>query len=283
MELIAGSWRKPFYELVSSAQESLLLAAPYIKEEEARRVSAARSTTSAGRVSLTVLTDLRADSILSASLDIGALQMFANQFKQAEVISVPRLHAKVYVADRRRAIIGSANLTPSGLDHNMEYGVLIDDPSVVARVHRDLMQYGALGSPVDPETLDSLETLAGELTLRFKALQKSAAANLRREFNIQLQRTRERFIATQVGTRSANAVFSEVILYILKERPLPTRDLHPRIQNLLPDLCDDSVELTINGEAFGKKWKHQVRNAQQSLKRLGLIRTDGATWTIQTD
>ena len=283
MELIAGSWRKPFYELVSSAQESLLLAAPYIKEEEARRVSAASGTTSVGRVSLTVLTDLRADSILSASLDIGALQMFANHFKQAEVISVPRLHAKVYVADRRRAIIGSANLTPSGLDHNMEYGVLIDDPSVVARVHRDLMQYGGLGSPVDPETLDSLETLAGELTLKFNALQKSAAANLRREFNLQLQRTRERFIATQVGTRSANAVFSEVILYILKKRPLSTRDLHPRIQNLLPDLCDDSVELTINGEAFGKKWKHQVRNAQQSLKRLGLIRTDGATWTIQTD
>jgi hypothetical protein len=38
----------------------------------------------------------------------------------------------------------------------------------------------------------------------------------------------------------------------------------------LPDLCDDSVELVIHCERFGKAWKHHVRNAQQNLKRGGL-------------
>jgi len=46
----------------------------------------------------------------------------------------------------------------------------------------------------------------------------------------------------------------------------------------LPDLCDDDVELVINGEHFGKKWKHQVRNAQQALKRVGRISFDGKRW-----
>ena len=279
IELISRSWRKPFYELVSSAEHSLLLAAPFIKKDEARRLADAAGAKPGQRSArLTVLTDLRAESVLSDSLDIEALQVFVKEFEPAQVISVPRLHAKVYVADKARAIVGSANLTPSGLDQNMEYGILIEDPRIVGRIRGDLLRYGQLGSPVESDTLDSLEALGKQMKLKFSALQKSAAAGLRREFTAQLREARKRFIATQVGNRSANAVFSEAILYLLVQHPLATRDLHPRIQALLPDLCDDSLELVINGEAFGKKWKHEVRNAQQSLKRLGLIRFDGRQW-----
>jgi hypothetical protein len=76
-------------------------------------------------------------------------------------------------------------------------------------------------------------------------------------------------------------VFSEVILYLLSKGPLPTVQMHPLIQRLLPDLCDDTVELVINGQPFGKKWKHHVRNAQQSLKRQGVIQFDGRRWLMQ--
>jgi phosphatidylserine/phosphatidylglycerophosphate/cardiolipin synthase-like enzyme len=37
-----------------------------------------------------------------------------------------QLHAKVLVADRRRAVIGSANLTWRGMVHNYEIGVLVE-------------------------------------------------------------------------------------------------------------------------------------------------------------
>lgn len=57
-------------------------------------------------------------------------------------------------------------------------------------------------------------------------------------------------------------------------------ELHPLIQRLQPDLCDDSIDRVIEGVHFGKKWKHHVRSAQQFLKRQGRIRYDGARWHL---
>jgi hypothetical protein len=36
----------------------------------------------------------------------------------------------------------------------------------------------------------------------------------------------------------------------------------------------------INGQQFGKRWKHAVRNAQQYLKRSGQIVFDGMRWSL---
>jgi hypothetical protein len=36
----------------------------------------------------------------------------------------------------------------------------------------------------------------------------------------------------------------------------------------------------IDGVNFGKKWKHQVRTAQQHLKRQGEISFDGERWSL---
>jgi hypothetical protein len=72
-----------------------------------------------------------------------------------------------------------------------------------------------------------------------------------------------------------HAIFSDTILYLLKKNgPLTTAELHPLIQSIHPDICDDSIDRVINGQHFGKKWKHQVRSVQQLLKRQGLIYRD---------
>jgi hypothetical protein len=52
---------------------------------------------------------------------------------------------------------------------------------------------------------------------------------------------------------------------------MPTAELHPLIQRIHPDLCDDSVDRVIDGKHFGKKWKHAVRTAQQHLKKIGKV------------
>jgi phosphatidylserine/phosphatidylglycerophosphate/cardiolipin synthase-like enzyme len=57
------------------------------------------------------------------------------------------LHAKVLVVDGRRALVGSANLTPRALGRNLEAGVLINDPDVAAALDahvRTLMAQGLL-------------------------------------------------------------------------------------------------------------------------------------------
>jgi len=50
------------------------------------------------------------------------------------------------------------------------------------------------------------------------------------------------------------------------------------VQQIHPDLCDDTIDRVIDAVHFGKKWKHYVRNAQQALKRKGLIDFDGQRW-----
>ena len=51
-----------------------------------------------------------------------------------EVVIVPRLHAKIYMADRREAIITSANLTRGGTEGNFESGLLVSDPVVLKEI-----------------------------------------------------------------------------------------------------------------------------------------------------
>jgi hypothetical protein len=52
------------------------------------------------------------------------------------------------------------------------------------------------------------------------------------------------------------------------------------VQALHPDLCDDLVDRVIDGQHFGKKWKHAVRTAQQHLKRQGQIELHEGRWQI---
>jgi phosphatidylserine/phosphatidylglycerophosphate/cardiolipin synthase-like enzyme len=211
-------------------------------------------------------------------LDVTALRLFHNRFRRTTVVSVPRLHAKVYISDSERAIVTSANLTHGGIDGNIEYGVQLDEAPLVRRISEDMEAYAGIGSAVSSDVLDHLVGVEQDLRDKYQEVLRSARADLRQRFDNQYRQATKEFVATQVGPRSATTVFSEAILYALATVPLSTVDLHPSIQRLLPDLCDDRVELVINGERYGKKWKHQVRNAQQALKRSGLIAFDGRRW-----
>lgn len=80
--LTRSPWRQKLGELIGSARHSLLIAAPFIRLNEARWLSASgRVSNSQGNVELTVLTELRADSVLNKSLDIEALRYFADSFE----------------------------------------------------------------------------------------------------------------------------------------------------------------------------------------------------------
>ncbi|HEX7444980.1 MAG TPA: phospholipase D-like domain-containing protein [Methanothrix sp.] len=48
-----------------------------------------------------------------------------------EILFVPSLHAKIYVVDRREAIVTSANLSKGGIDDNYEAGIWLNDPNVL--------------------------------------------------------------------------------------------------------------------------------------------------------
>jgi len=258
-----------------------MIVSPFIKRSEAEWVCGALE--SAGQLPylrLQVLTDLRSDSVLNGSLDIEALETLAEATPNASVINLPRLHAKVYVADDAFAVVGSGNLTPAGLEGNYEYGVAFRETDIVTRIRSDLEDYARIGNRLAPEVIRALAIVGRGLTDEYSELQRSAKASFRRRFTQKLRSANYEFIKAQVGSRSANSLFSETIVYLLSRGPLTTHELHPRIQRLLPDLCDDDVELIIDGERFGKRWKHGVRNAQQFLKKSARIKFDGRRWSL---
>jgi hypothetical protein len=180
-------------------------------------------------------------------------------------------------------IITSANLTGGGLMSNFEYGVLIDDPDIVFTIKEDMLNYYALGNVVDKALLERLNEESQKLCeVRRRTddlIESSALARLLKQSTeaLQVEMLRNRL----KGGRTINAIFSETILYLLEKKgPLTTTELHPLIQSIHPDICDDSIDRIIDGQHFGKKWKHLVRNAQQYLKRKGLVKQQGVKWDL---
>lgn len=280
IELYTSPWRHRFKDFIKSIDNHLLIASPFIKVDEAKWLIDNLSTNSSGAINLRLLTDLRSESVLNKSLDISALLYLVSYHDKTVIVNLPRLHAKVYIADDKKAIITSANLTAPGLDSNFEYGIGLSDGAVVQHIKTDIENYSKLGNPVSKEVLSELSSIGQELVEEYEKVQQSAKSDLKKKFNNKLRSANVEFIRAQVGKRSAHSVFSEAILYALRKRPMPTRELHPLIKQLLPELCDDTVELIIDGQHFGKKWKHHVRNVQQFLKRQGLITFDGEQWAL---
>jgi phosphatidylserine/phosphatidylglycerophosphate/cardiolipin synthase-like enzyme len=268
-------------KLLESATHDLLVASPYIKTREAEWVCNRLARNSHDKhVRLQLLTDVRSSNVLGGSLDVAALRLLQQGLGRCEIVNVPRLHAKVYVADEACAIVTSANLTPSGLDLNLEYGVGFTDSATVRKIRQDLQRYSTLGNPLTSQTIMELEIVSDELRVEFQAIEKSAEKKLRRKFNETLKRADYQFLRAQVGTRSAHGVFADAMVYLLSTRPMTTRELHEKLKELLPELCDDQTELVINGQHFGKKWKHIVRNAQVFLRRKGTIQLFEKEWHV---
>jgi cardiolipin synthase A/B len=53
---------------------------------------------------------------------------------QIRYMNVPYVHAKMFVIDRKRAFVGSQNMTTNSLDFNRELGMVVEDPVVVRRI-----------------------------------------------------------------------------------------------------------------------------------------------------
>lgn len=281
MTLHSRPLRAVLAEVVLSAREQLLIAAPYIKESEAEWVCHELAIGSAaGTCRLKVLTDIRSDSVLGGSLDLEALVAFGDRPGGAQIVSLPRLHAKVYVADTRRALVTSANLTPAGLDGNFEYGVCLNDLALVRQVRDDLEAYAQLGSVLTDAELASLLGVAKTLKEEYEQVTKATSRRLKSRFSETLRQAQRQFLSAQVGKRTAHGLFADAMVYLLSKTPLSTEELHPKIAQLLPDLCSDDTELVINGQRFGKQWKHTVRNAQVFLRRAGRIALKNRKWTL---
>lgn len=264
--------------VISRAESDLLLVSPYIGREPLERIRVLRS---GKQLRTSLLLSATPDNALSGSVDLEAIADFLAT-DGASCFHVPRLHAKTYIADDRCALITSANLTYSGMNRNEEYGVLIEDDTLVndARDHFEWMSSTSI--PLDLHRVHELqEILSPVKEVVANAIQemKSVVDELTRE---PIERYREKLRQVRASTGTTTSIFSQVVMQVLQGAgPLTTQQIHARVQEIVPDLCDDSIDRVINDVHFGKRWKHAVRTSQQHLKKRGLlVLMEDGRWTI---
>lgn len=281
MQLISRAGRDTLGRVLDATNQRLLICSPFITSVEMTRViERLQSKNNFASMSVDLITDLRPDSILRGSLHIQALLDLFDAGCKVKVTALARVHAKVYLADTNSAWVTSANLTTSGLEHNLEYGVFVDEPAMAANILRDMEDYVQLGSVTTQPQIQNYATVVEALRHDYQAYRKTAETQFRQKFRERLEEASVEVIRLQLGTRSAHAVFADAIVFLLRSGPMTTVEIHPRVQALLPELCDDQHDRVIDGRHFGKLWKHHVRTAQQHLKRASIVEYQNGVWKL---
>ncbi|MEM3396887.1 MAG: phospholipase D-like domain-containing protein [Thermoplasmata archaeon] len=280
-KFLVSPWKNEFINVISKTTNNLIISSPFVDLDGVKMLSNTLHTKNS--ISITLVTNLTTQTIVNGLTDPTALLELYKQFGQVKISSLGGLHAKVYLVDEKKGIITSANLTRGGLLTNFEYGVLIDDKKVISIIKNDMLNYYSLGNILSENLLEEICEEAKNLyKIKSKIDKKNTElARLSRESieRIDIQLLKNRIMEG----KTINAIFSDTILYLLQMKgPLTTKELHLFIQSIHPDICDDSVDRVINGQHFGKKWKHQVRSAQQFLKRKGRIYLEGGKWYLAT-
>lgn len=281
-KLFAHPWQRHFLHAVSQARRELLICSPFVNREGARLL--AKGVAKRSNIELVMITNLSPRNILSGASDPRAILQLYQDFARARVSSLGRLHAKVYIIDGKVGIVTSANLTRGGLATNFEYGVLIQDQTAVCEIRRDILQYHSLGNVIDCPLLKALIKSTEELDEVKKRIDGVAASSgLTRVLRAGEEQIADLLLKNRVRSGgTVNSIFCDTIIHLLRrEGPLSTAELHPIIQSIHPDICDDSIDRVIDGQHFGKKWKHMVRNAQQALKKDGQVRLEAGRWILK--
>lgn len=275
LDLICSPFKPAFVEFVNSIRTECLICSPYITFGPVKLlVDAINQKNLSKNIPITILTDISLRTLVEQATDISALLYLFEKHLNVSVVYLPRIHAKVYISNKTSAIVTSANFTDGGQTKNFEYGVRINDNAVVERIQNDIDAYKNLGANVTPTQLREIQSQVETIRKTIKAEQKVITQKIQLESSKLEREVEDNLIRVRVQQKSINFIFSETLLYLLSQKPMSTEELHILIKDIHNDLCDDTIDRVIDGKHFGKLWKHQVRNAQVTLRKEGLIAYD---------
>ena len=131
MKILTTPWKDEFLELVHQSKKSIKITSPFVKQNICDELINAKAKSS----KVELITSFKLMSIYSGSLDISAIESIIDN--NGTVKNFPKLHSKIYLFDESKAIITSGNLTYGGLLKNYEYGIYLDDKSIVQKITND--------------------------------------------------------------------------------------------------------------------------------------------------
>lgn len=254
IEPLSSPFTDVFADLRRGISRSCLICSPYITQPPVRAL--VKSLAERGlqdMVQVSVLTDVSLPNIVGGATDLSALLYLYDSLAHVQVTYLPRLHAKVFIADGETAVVGSANFTEGGASRNYEYGIRISDAPLVQRIHDDLSHYASLGGLAAAPQLRLLQAEIKPLEEAARKAQKELRQSAPKVLQEQERTAQDSLVRLRVAGRSVNALFSDTILYLLARRSMTTDELNSHIQQIHPDLCDDDIDRVIDGKHYGKK------------------------------
>ncbi len=281
IELLGRTWYSELARLVSETENDLVICSPFVGSAGVELVLKHLPTQFQCRGELLFVTNLSTRNMIQSVTDPRAVLSLATSTQRSSVVHLPGVHSKVYISDSSKAIVTSGNLTAGGLYRNLESGVLVTDRDFVDRLRNQMDEFKNLGAGIPNAKLNSYCDALEQVIPRWNQAQRETETAARLEFEETLQSIDDDLIRQRLAGGTVSSVFARTIEYLLRSRgPLTTVEIHPEIAILHPDLCDDSVDRVIDGQSFGKKWKHAVRSAQQLLKSKGVIANDEGRWRL---
>ena len=264
--------------------ESLLIVTPYIKYDAAQWLLAQLNGRQREQsIQATIMTDISPESATNASLDITALLLLADYFQRVSIFDIHRLHAKVYIADEKQAIITSGNLTSSAFATNYEYGVVVTEPTMVKKVSSDMQNYARAGRQVSRGELALLDEASRDFLAQYQQEAGRLGAGMRRDLTTEWDKIATAFGAPLGLHETGSARFKGPIMEVLTSRgPLTTNELCQVIQASWPYLCDDTLMRIAKDGTRKRQWRHDIHTAQETLQRQGVLRRDAqGLWRLQ--
>jgi len=132
VEVVSNPCQNTFINCISNSKKSIMLCAPFISKSIIKKVL---GEVKDSNVKMTVITRSHTPSFINGSSDIEAIEYLID--KGIKVYNYQNLHAKVYVFDKKQALVTSSNLTYNGLNRNFEYGLMVDDKDVLVKINDD--------------------------------------------------------------------------------------------------------------------------------------------------
>lgn len=278
IEQLHKNWHQNLGSLINESKNEIFISSPFVTQNGVDFILKNVDNNLKENGNFTFLTNLSPSNIIQGSNNPKVFESLNSEIQNLNIWHLPKLHAKVYISDQKKSIITSGNLTNGGLFSNYEYGIQINQEEETKKIYQDINQYCMLGSLIELDTLKSLIDISSQITSRVPQIESSTSIEIK---NL-LESAQKELIKDRLNVGAIHNVFSKTLLYVLERNPLglKTEEIHKQIQEIHPDLCDDSIDRIIDGKSFGKKWKHAIRTSQQHLKKNGLIILENEKWRL---
>jgi len=131
MKLIKNPCEDIILDLTNNCRKNIRITSPYVKLNPVKKILNTKSIDT----KLKLIMAFKLENFYRSASDLEALRLILK--KRGKIKNYHQLHAKTYIFDSNYAIITSANLTQGGLINNYEYGVLIENRSLVKKIIDD--------------------------------------------------------------------------------------------------------------------------------------------------